>query len=62
MAARVTRRELAAALAAPALLAQAPAPPVGDAQAVQEQIRGNRALLDKVEIPAGVEPAVHFKA
>lgn len=60
---KVTRRQLAAALAAPALLAQTPAPAAADpaSKAVAEQLRRNSEQLAKITVPQEVEPAVHFK-
>ena len=63
MAAKVTRRQIASALAASGVLfGQAPAPPEEDLRAAREQIRQNGELLAKVDLPAATEPAVHFKA
>jgi len=64
---KLTRRQLAAVLSAPALLAQTPAPPLPqnadeELKAVRDQNRANAAQLDKFPLPMSVEPAVHFKA
>lgn len=65
----MTRRQLAAALSAPALLAaqqppSAPLPQNADEElkAAREQNRQNAAQLDKFPLPMSVEPAVQFKA
>lgn len=65
--AQLTRREIAAALSVPALLAQAPAPlppqnPDQELQAVRNQNRQISGLLAKFPLPMATEPAVHFKA
>jgi hypothetical protein len=58
MDAKVTRRQLAAALAVPALLAQTPD---DELKSARDQIHQNGELLAKVDVPGDVEPAVHFK-
>ncbi len=65
----ITRRELAAALAAPALLAQTPIssgplPPNADEElaATRELNRQNISQLAQFPLPMATEPAVHFKA
>ncbi|MBV8819654.1 MAG: hypothetical protein JO022_14940 [Acidobacteriaceae bacterium] len=62
---KVTRRQLAtAALAAPALIAQTPAaaPATDEPKTVRDQMRQNGELLARFDVPANIEPAVHFKA
>lgn len=65
---RVTRRQLAAALALPAVLLSQ-APPISlpgnageELQAARDQLRQNGEALAKVQVPMTAEPAVHFKA
>lgn len=64
----MTRRQLAAALSAPALLAQTPAPPPlpqnadEELSAAREQNRQISAQLAKFPLPMATEPATHFKA
>ncbi len=65
MSTRVTRRELAVALAVPAaLLGQAVVPqnPDEELKAARDQVRQNGETLAKFAIPVTSEPAVHFKA
>ncbi len=65
MSTRVTRRELGAALAIPAVLSgQAVAPQNTDEElkAARDQFRQNGETLAKFAIPVTTEPAVHFKA
>ena len=64
-----TRRQLAAALSASALLAQAPntPPPLPqnpdeELKAAKESIQHNADQLAKFPLPISTEPAVHFKA
>ena len=66
---KVTRRELAAALASAPVLAQAqtrpsaaPAAPDGELQAARERIRNNSEALARVAVPMTTEPAFQFKA
>jgi len=64
-----TRRQLAAALSASALLAQAPitSPPLPqnpdeELKAAKESIQRNSEQLAKFPLEMSTEPAVHFKA
>ena len=63
-----TRRQLAAALSASALLAQAPStPPLPqnpdeELKAAKESIQRNGDQLAKFPLPMSTEPAVQFKA
>lgn len=64
---KVTRRQMAAVLSAPALLAQTPPPPQpqnapDELQAAREQNRQIAQQLGKFPLPMTTEPAVHFKA
>jgi hypothetical protein len=68
---KITRRELAAAVAlSTALVAQQPpaapppipANPEEELQAVREQAQRNSVTLAKFDVPTPVEPAVHFHA
>ena len=68
---KLTRREIAAALSASAvLLGQAPAPPVppnplspdDELKAARDSIRQNSEQLAKFPLPMSTEPAVRFKA
>ena len=69
---KLTRREIAAALSASAvLLGQTPAPPVpqnpalspdDELKAAREAIHQNSEQLAKFPLPMSTEPAVHFKA
>ena len=63
---RLTRRELAAALAGGTALAQeaarAPAAPEDELRAARERVRVNSARLAEREVPLGTEPAFQFKA
>jgi hypothetical protein len=64
---KLTRRELPAALVAPAAAmaqAPAPAPPAGgdDLKAAREQTRRTGETLAKFEVPMATEPAFQFKA
>ena len=65
---KLTRRQLGAAVIAPAALlaqAQTPAPipsnPEEELAAAREQIRRNSQALDAVAVPMAVEPAFQFK-
>jgi hypothetical protein len=64
---KITRRKLAAAVAAPAvMLGQAPSPPIPtnreeELAAMREQNRRNGEVLDKVKVPMSAEPAFIFK-
>ena len=62
---RVTRRQLAAALAAPAILAQVPGQPVAPAallQQARDQVKAIGDLLQRQDVPMDVEPAFAFRA
>ena len=62
---KLTRRDLAAALLAPAAAAQTPSPPQTPADPVQagrDRIKANGEILAKVDIPMTTEPAFQFKA
>jgi hypothetical protein len=65
MKAKLTRRELAAAVALPAMAQTAAAPqPTADEdlQAAQRRMRENRAAMDAVALPMSTEPAFQFRA
>ena len=68
MSAKITRRQLATAVAASsALLAQQtplplPQNPEEELNAARDQLRQNSAALAKFDLPMNTEPAVHFKA
>ncbi len=64
---KFTRRALAAALSATAvLLAQAPVPlpanPDEELKAAKDTIQQNSVQLAKFDLPMATEPAVHFRA
>ena len=60
---KLTRRQLAAAVIAPAALAAAPQPPPADElQAARERILNATNALNTVQIPMSTEPAFQFKA
>jgi hypothetical protein len=59
---KLTRRKLAAALLAPAAVAQTPQPAADPVQAARDRIKANGDILAKIEIPMELEPAVTFKA
>ena len=64
---KLTRRELAAALSAPALLAQTANPPIPknpdeELKAAREENRRNSEQVAKFPIPMSTEPAIRFKA
>jgi len=62
---KLTRRELAAALASATALAQTPAQPASpDAllQAARDQVKANVAALQQMDVPMTTEPAFSFKA
>ena len=68
-AASLTRRELAAVLSVPSLLAQTPIAsgplpqnPQEELEATRELVRQNLSQLAKVPLPMATEPATHFKA
>jgi hypothetical protein len=63
----LTRRQLAVALSAPALLAQPPAPPLpqtadDELKTVRDQNRRISEQLAKFPLPMTAEPATRFKA
>lgn len=63
---KLTRRQLAAALApatlAPALAsAQQPAPPADDLQAARDRVKSTANALTAVPLPMSTEPAFQFK-
>ena len=69
MSTRVTRRELAAALAVSAALRgqsvggpSLPQKSDEDLKAARVQVRQNGEILAKFPIPMTAEPAIHFKA
>jgi hypothetical protein len=62
---RVTRRELAAALAAGAAMAQnqsRPSTPEEELKAARDRVRANGDALAKEQVPMSTEPAFQFKA
>lgn len=61
---KLTRRDLAAALLAPAAAAQTPQPPpaADPVQAARDRIQANGDILAKIDIPMDTEPAFQFKA
>ena len=64
---KLTRRELAAALSVPALLAQIPNAPLpsnpeDELKAARDQNRQFSEQLAKFPLPMATEPATHFKA
>jgi len=59
---KLTRRELTAALLAPAAVAQTPQIAADPVQAARDRIKTNGDILAKIEIPMDLEPAVTFKA
>lgn len=59
---QLTRRKLAAALVAPAAVAQTQTPPVDEVQAARGRIKANGEILAKIEIAMATEPAFQFKA
>ena len=63
---KLTRRKLAAVLAAPAAAVAAQAQPQGapvdEVEAARQRIRSNAEALAKVDVPTQVEPAFAFKA
>ncbi|HYL37407.1 MAG TPA: hypothetical protein VEV17_15945 [Bryobacteraceae bacterium] len=67
MPAKLTRRQLAAAISAPALLAQQPSAPLAatpeaELQAVRDQNRQSSEQLARFPLPMLIEPATRFKA
>jgi len=65
---KFTRRQIATALSASAVLAaQTPPPPLpqnpdDELKAARDSIRQNSEQLAKFPLPMSTEPAVHFKA
>lgn len=60
---KLTRRELAAALAASSAAAQAPpSGPEADLAAARETLRRNSEALGKFKLPPEIEPAFRFQA
>ena len=59
---KLTRREMAALLAATPAQAQTPATPGEELRAALEQIRTNSQAFAKVQLPLTVEPAFAFRA
>jgi hypothetical protein len=62
---KLTRRQLATALASAAALAQTPsgppATPQDELKAAQDRLTANGAALAKQEVPMATEPAFQFK-
>ena len=63
---KLTRRELAGALAAGVAAAQTPSPadptPDADLQAARDRVKANADRLSAQAVPMNVEPAFQFKA
>jgi hypothetical protein len=59
---KITRRKLAAVLAAPAALAQTPRPAADPLEAARQRIKANAETLAKENVPMPAEPAFQFKA
>jgi hypothetical protein len=61
---KLTRRDLAAALLAPAAAAQAQTttPPGDEVEAARARLKTNADALAKVDVPMSTEPAFSFKA
>ena len=62
---KITRRKLAAAVAASAaapLLAQTPAPSADELQAARDRLKANSDTLAKQAVPMALEPAFVFRA
>jgi len=61
---KLTRRELVAALAPAAVLAQTPTPmtPADELKAAQGRLKANTDALAKLQVPMDTEPAFQFKA
>ena len=57
-----TRRELVAALAPAAALAQNPASPADELKAAQDRMKANADTLSKLTVPMETEPAFQFHA
>jgi hypothetical protein len=63
---KVTRRELAAAVSATALVTARTQPqaasPVDELAAARQRLKANSDLLAQQQVPMATEPAFHFKA
>lgn len=59
---KITRRSLAAVLAAPAAAQTVPAGSEEELEAARKSVRRNIEALEKVELPVEVEPAFQFRA
>ena len=63
---KLTRRELASALAAGAALAQTPSKPAAtpeqELQAARDRVKALTARLTSEQVPMATEPAFQFKA
>jgi hypothetical protein len=61
---KLTRREMVAALAPAAAMAQAPAPatPADELKAAQARLKANSQALAKLQVPMETEPAFQFRA
>jgi hypothetical protein len=61
---KLRRRDLAAALLAPAAAAQPQTqpPPRDEVEAARARLKTNAATIAKVEVPMSTEPAFSFKA
>jgi hypothetical protein len=61
---KLTRRELVAALAPAAALAQTaqPASPTDELKAAQARLKANSDALSKLTVPIETEPAFQFRA
>jgi len=62
---KITRRKLAAVVAASAaapLLAQTPAPSADELQAARDRLKANSDTLAKQAVPMALEPAFVFRA
>lgn len=61
---RLTRRQMVAALAPAAAMAQAPAAPAtpaGELKAAEARLQANSEALAKLEVPMDTEPAFQFR-
>jgi hypothetical protein len=61
---KLTRRELAAALAATPVFAQTPAIPAtpeAELEAARADVKANSMALSRIEVPITIEPAFVFK-
>lgn len=61
---KLTRRQMVAALAPAAALAQPPAPaaPGDELKAAQARLKANSQALAKLQVPMDTEPAFQFRA